>query len=109
MGILETLGYIIVGLSVVFMLFGVVGIFRFKDSYTRILVASKIDTMGVLTLIIGMGFIHGASFFTAKLVFIMAITLFLNPLVAHIVARSAYTSGHPMSSDSAAGHDTTSE
>ena len=92
MDILTILSYIVMGAGVLFMLFGVAGLFRFKAFYPRILIASKIDTVGVLTLIFGIALRHGFSFFTGKLLLIVIIMLILNPLVAHILARSAYLS-----------------
>jgi len=87
--------YIVMGLGAAFMLFGVLGIFQTKkDFYYRILVACKIDTVGFLTLAIGVAIRHGFSFFTGKLFLIVIIIMVLNPLVAHIVARSAYKSGY---------------
>jgi len=89
------LSYIVMGIGVAFMFFGVLGIFqRNKDFYYRILVACKIDTVGFLTLAIGLAIRHGFSFFTGKLFLIVIIMMVLNPLVAHIVARSAYKSGY---------------
>jgi len=89
-------GNIFIGTGIAFMLFGALSLFKLKDFYPRILVASKIDTVGLLTLVIGFGFRHGISFFTGKLVLIVVILLILNPLVAHIVARSAYRSGYKL-------------
>lgn len=108
MDIFEVIGYIIIGVGIAFILFGIAGIFKFKDFYTRIIVASKIDTVGVITLIIGMAFIHGLSFFTAKLALIMVIMLFLNPLVAHVVTRSAYMSGYRVNGNGGDEQDITS-
>ena len=97
---MNVLSYIVMGLGVVFMFFGVIGLFQTnKDFYYRILVACKIDTVGFMTLVIGVAIRHGISFFTGKLFLIMIIIMVLNPLVAHIVARSAYKSGYlPQSS-----------
>ena len=82
------LSYIVMGL-------GVIGIFQTnKDFYYRILVACKIDTVGFMTLVIGLAIRHGFSFFTGKLFLIVIIIMVLNPLVAHIVSRSAYKSGY---------------
>jgi len=87
--------YVIIGIGVAFMLFGILGIFQpGKDFYYRILVACKIDTVGFLTVIIGMAIRHGFSFFTGKLLLIAIIMMVLNPLVAHIMVRSAYNSGY---------------
>ena len=95
MGVLDILGYVIMGIGVLTMAFGVIGIFqKKKDFYYRILVVCKIDTVGMMTVVIGLAFRHGLSFFTAKLMFILIILLVLNPLVAHIVARAAYMSGY---------------
>ena len=95
MGVLEILGYVIMGLGIFIMVFGMIGIFQTKkDFYYRILVVCKIDTVGMMTIVIGLAFRHGLSFFTAKLMFILVILMVLNPLVAHIVARAAYMSGY---------------
>ena len=72
---------------------GVIGLFKFKSFYLRLLITSKIDTVGMITLLIGLAIRHGFSFFSAKLIFLIAIILILNPLVAHMIARSAYLSG----------------
>ena len=92
MNIFYIASYVVMGAGVLFMFFGVAGLFKFKEFYPRILIASKIDTVGVLTLIFGIALRHGFSFFTGKLLLIVIIMLILNPLVAHILARSAYLS-----------------
>jgi len=92
---MNILSYMVMGIGVVFMLFGVLGIFQpKKDFYYRVLVACKIDTVGFLTIIIGVAIRHGFSFFTGKLLLIVIIMMVLNPLVAHIMVRSAYNSGY---------------
>jgi len=89
------LSYVVMGLGVLFMLFGVIGLFKpGKDFYYRILVACKIDTVGFLTLSIGIALRHGFTFFTGKLFLIVIIIMVLNPLVSHIVAGSAHRSGY---------------
>jgi multicomponent Na+:H+ antiporter subunit G len=92
---MQVLSYIVMGLGILFMLFGVIGIFqRKKDFYYRILVACKVDTVGMLTIGIGMVIRHGFSFFSGKVMLIVLIILVLNPLVAHIVAQAAFKSGY---------------
>ena len=90
----DLIGNIIIGIGVFCMIFGAGCLFFLKDFYPRILVASKIDTVGLLSFIIGFAFRHGISFFTGKLFIIMVIMLVLNPFVAHILASSAYKSGY---------------
>jgi len=90
---LQIIGNVIVVIGVIFMFFGFVGISRFDNFYTRLLAASKTDTVGALTVVIGVAILHGFSFFTGKVVLLGIIMLIFNPLVAHILARSAYLSG----------------
>jgi len=96
MEIVSIIGSVIMGIGIAFMVFGVVCIFLLKDFYPRILVASKIDTVGLLTFLLGVCLQHGFSFFSAKVLLIIVIILILNPLVAHIVTRSAYLSGYQL-------------
>ena len=93
---MEIAGNIIVTIGTAFMLVGVVGIFRFKNFYLRLLVSSKVDTVGALTLIIGLAIRHGVSYFSAKLILLIIIMLILNPLVAHMIAGTAYESKYKL-------------
>ena len=90
---------IVIGTGLLFMAFGIIGMYRFKDFYPSLLIASKIDTVGMITIIIGVAIRHGISFFTGKLLLIIIILLILNPLVAHVLARSAHASGHELKDD----------
>ena len=91
---METLGNIIVIAGIIFMFFGIVGIFKFDNFYTRILVTAKIDTVGVLTLMIGLIVKHGVSFFSLKVLLLMVLMMIINPLASHMIARAAYLSGY---------------
>ena len=96
MSIYEIIGNIFIGIGLFFMFFGAVGVFKFKNFYTRMMAASKVDTVGMMTFVLGMSFRTGFTFFTAKMWLIVIITLILNPLVTHVVTRAAYESGHPV-------------
>jgi len=82
-------GFILLGIF--FLCLGVYGQFKYKDFYTRILVASKVDTVGFLLIVIGMILRHGFSFFSGKLVLIGLLIVTLNPFVAAILVRSAFS------------------
>ena len=88
----EIIGMVIIFAGLVFMFFGIIGIFKFKTFYTRLLATSKTDTVGAITIFIGISVLHGFSFFTGKVILIALIMLIFNPLVAHTLARSAYLS-----------------
>jgi multicomponent Na+:H+ antiporter subunit G len=87
-------GEIIIAIGVVFILFGVIGIIRFKNFYTRILVTAKIDTVGAITIFIGVAVRNGLSFFSLKVLLLMFVMVIINPLASHMIARSAYLSGY---------------
>lgn len=91
---IQTSGYILVALGLIFITFGIIGIYRFKNFYSRILVASKVDTVGFITILTGVILINGFSYFSLKVFFVMVIALMINPLITHSIARSAVNSGY---------------
>ncbi len=80
-------------LGVIFIAFGVFGLYRFKNFYPRILIGSKIDTVGYLTLLLGLALKSGWNMSTLKILLIILLMLVINPILTHTVARSAYLSG----------------
>ena len=94
---LEATGVVVMIIGMIFMLIGIIGIFRFKCFYARILVVSKVDTVGAIVFMAGLAIRHGISFFSGKLLLMIIFILILSPLVGHMVARSAYISGHKLS------------
>ena len=87
-------GEAIIVLGLAFVLIGVVGMIRFKNFYTRILVTAKIDTVGLITILAGVAVKNGASFFSLKTLLVVAIMMIINPLASHMIARSAHLSGY---------------
>jgi len=88
------IGTIIIWIGIIFIALGIISIYKFKNFYPRILVASKIDTVGNITLMIGIIIKNGFSFFSLKVLLILVIMTVINPLSTHSVARSAYFSGY---------------
>ncbi|WHH57696.1 monovalent cation/H(+) antiporter subunit G [Petroclostridium sp. X23] len=91
---INLLGNIIISIGIVFICFGVFGIFRFNDFYSRILIASKVDTVGFITIMTGVILKQGFSFFSLKVLLILIVMIITNPLATHSIARSAYFSGY---------------
>ncbi|SHJ12971.1 multisubunit sodium/proton antiporter, MrpG subunit [Dethiosulfatibacter aminovorans DSM 17477] len=89
-----TIGTILIWTGIIFIALGVLSIYRFKNFYPRILVASKIDTVGNITLMLGVVIKNGFTFFSLKVILILAIMTVINPLSTHSIARSAYFSGY---------------
>lgn len=91
---MTTIGFALVWLGIIFITIGVIGTYRFNNFYPRILVAAVIDTVGNITLLIGVMCIKGWSFFTLKVSIILLVMMVINPLGTHSIARSAYFSGY---------------
>ena len=91
---MSILGNIFIAAGLIFILLGVYGIFRFKDFYSRILITAKVDTVGFITILLGIIFKKGISIFSAKVIIILLIALITTPLASHAIARSAYVSGY---------------
>ena len=100
---MEIAGNIIIFAGIIIMAFGVIGIFKFKAFYERMLVSAEIDTAGALTIIIGIAVKSGFGFFSLKLLLIVLLMMIINPLIANTIARSAYLSG--LGSDKNAEND----
>jgi multicomponent Na+:H+ antiporter subunit G len=87
-------GDFIIAAGIMFILIGVIGIYRFKDFFVRLLISAKIDTVGAITIVIGVAVKHGFSFFSLKVLLLLAIMMIVNPLTSHIIARSAHQAGY---------------
>lgn len=87
---LQIIGDIIIAAGIVFMFFGVVGIYILDTFYTRLLASSKADIVGALTVLLGVAIQQGISFFSGKILLLVVIMLVFNPIVSHVLARCAY-------------------
>lgn len=85
-------GIIIIGLLL--MAFGVFGVFRFKDYFSRVLIGAKIDTVGFITIMIGLILKNGLNYFSGKIFLVLVLYIVTNPIATHAITRSAYLSGY---------------
>ena len=88
------LGNLVIGAGLLLMLCGVVGLWRFRTLYRRLLFGALLDTAGLLALLLGVALRVGSGAFRGKLLLIMAAVVLTAPLIAHKLGRSAYLSGH---------------
>lgn len=79
-----------------YLIFGVLGIYRFPDLYSRLLTSSKIDTVAVVTIILGLILKIGFQKPSIKLLLTLVFILLTTPVTNHVIARSAYMSGVPV-------------
>jgi len=90
------LTYIILVFSWIFIVFGMISIFRLKNMYSRILAATTIDTVASLLVIIGVIFVAGSFDFIIRLIILLLFLLITNPISSHVNIRSAYLMGIPV-------------
>ena len=91
---MHVIGYIMIIIGILFTYIGLYGIYRSKNFYSRVLSSADIDTMGLITVLLGVVFISGYSRFTLKVLLILAVLLIINPTVTSNIVSSAYFSGY---------------
>lgn len=72
---------------------GAIGIFRFKEFYSRVHAASVTDTLCVFFIVAGLILQAGFTLVSVKLVFIVLLLWLTSPVASHALIRSAYQTG----------------
>jgi len=93
---LETIAYWIIGIGLVFDVFGCIGLVRLPDVYNRAQAATKCVTLGTCLILFGvvlMGFSFGDGSMVVKALLCAAFIMLTSPVAAHAVCRGAYLSG----------------
>ncbi len=94
MAINSVIGMILMILGCLMIGIGIYGLYKFRDFYTRVTIASLIDTAGFICVTVGLIVYMGFSMLTLKLGIIIFFMMLLNPLSSHMIARGANKSGH---------------
>ncbi len=84
----------LIGLGLLITVFGVYTVLRLDSFYARIVVTSKIEAMGFVTVVIGAMVVTGVSPAAVKLAIILLFELITVAVSAHVIARSAWVSGY---------------
>lgn len=99
----------LIAIALAFMALGVIGVFRFRHFYARILITSKVEIVGFLTLMAGIVMRHGLSFFSLKVGLISLFVILTNPISTMAITRAAHRSGvkphSELQKDSQKGND----
>ena len=93
--ILKLIGLGAIWFGIVFNALGVVGLIRLPDVYSRLHATSKVSTLGLLGLLLGVVFIMGggAGLKAIALGLFMMIT---GPMAGHAIASAAHRLGCPL-------------
>jgi multicomponent Na+:H+ antiporter subunit G len=97
MSALETIQHVVAIVlmlgGVFFLLTGSFGLLRLPDFYTRAHATGKVDTMGIMLLLIGMAVYSGFSLTSAKLLVIFGFVAATSPVATHALLRRALLHG----------------
>ncbi len=83
-----------------FLSVGVVGLIRLPDVYNRLHALGKCDTMGTGLIIVGMMLLVPGMTNVVKLALMGALTYTINPVMTHLITKTAYVRGTPMTEGS---------
>ncbi|MFW5994620.1 MAG: cation:proton antiporter [Spirochaetia bacterium] len=89
----QLIGQVVIGIGLSVMAFGVYAIIRLGHFYSRLVITSKVETMGFIIVLLGAMILTGFSLMTLKIFIIMLFELVTLPVASHAIARSAYVNG----------------
>ncbi|MDO4766351.1 MAG: monovalent cation/H(+) antiporter subunit G [Eubacteriales bacterium] len=87
----EVIAYFFFSAGLLFMLIGLYGIWKNQSFFVSITVSSLLDTMGFLCFGIGLVIYLGWQMISLKVLFLIGVFMFLNPLASHMLAKAANT------------------
>lgn len=88
---------IIVGLF--FIATGIYSVLAYREFYSRVVITAKVDTVGFITVLLGIMILEGLSFFSVKVLIIIIFEMITAPLSTHAIAHSAYLAGFKVERD----------
>lgn len=94
MSVIAIAGQAVILLGLLITGFGVYTVLRLDSFYARMVVTSKVEAMGFVTVVIGAMIVSGLSAATLKLATILVFELLTVSVSAHAIARSAWVSGY---------------
>jgi multicomponent Na+:H+ antiporter subunit G len=83
------IGFVFITIGIGFIISGILGLFRFRDFYTKIHAASVIECCGIPFCLIGLSFIQTDLTSAFKLIITALLILLLNPVSTHAIARAS--------------------
>ncbi len=89
----ETVGMIIITISVAFDAFGCIGLLRLPDVYNRLQAATKCVTLGTCGIMFGIFVMDGFNSLGIKALVAIPFIFLTSPTAAHALARGAHIFG----------------
>ena len=92
----EIIAALLMGLGLIFLVGSMIGMLRLPDFYSRVHASGNSETLGTMLVFLGLAVYNGVSITSAKLLIILMFIFVGNPIGSHILAKSAYKTGHPV-------------
>lgn len=79
--------------GIFFFLVGTIGVLRLPDFFCRTHAATKCDTLGMGSILVGLAIYERFSFDALKILVLSALVLLSSPTAAHAISRAAFRRG----------------
>jgi multicomponent Na+:H+ antiporter subunit G len=93
-------------ISAIIVFIASVGIWRFKNLYARMHVVTKVSSLGLLLLLVGVNLLFLDWFVLFESAIVFGVLVFLSPVAAHVIARAARSIGTPGTTGEPESNDT---
>ena len=90
---MEYISLILIGIGILFNLFGCIGLMRLPDVYNRLQSATKCVTLGTCSILLGVLFHFGFSEAGIKAIIAIPLLFFGATVAAHALVKGAYIFG----------------
>jgi len=80
-------------IGIFFFIVGTTGLLRLPDFYCRTHAATKCDTLGSCSILLGLAIYEKFSFEALKILVLFALVLISSPTMGHAIARAAFRRG----------------
>jgi multicomponent Na+:H+ antiporter subunit G len=90
---------LLIGIGLLLVVIGTIGILRFRDVYSRLQASGVSDNAGLGLVLVGLIIRDGLSSHDLRLGLLLAILLFINPVITHSIAKSAFAGRHGSGDD----------
>lgn len=91
--ILAGIGGVIIVVGLAVMIGGVLGLLRFPDFYTRLHAVNVSDTLGGVSILLGLAVASGDGAIALRLLLLAALFVALGPTLSHLLANAAHAGG----------------
>jgi multicomponent Na+:H+ antiporter subunit G len=90
---MQYLGMALMLVGLFFLLVGAIGVVRLPDVYSRSHAVGLTDSVGGLFMLSGLACYQGLNANTVRVLIVLALLYFLNPVMTHAILRAALRSG----------------